>query len=43
MQAARVHEGDQLVYENVPDPAAGAGEVVLVTTSADPRWTDWPP
>ena len=29
MQAARVHEGDQLVYETVTDPVAGPGEVVV--------------
>ena len=29
MQAARVHEDDRLVYESVPDPVAGPGEVVV--------------
>lgn len=29
MQAARVHEGDRLVYETVTDPVAGPGEVVV--------------
>ena len=29
MQAARVHEGGSLIYETVPDPVAGPGEVVV--------------
>lgn len=29
MQAVRVHDGGTLVHENVPDPVAGAGEVLV--------------
>lgn len=34
MQAVRVHEGGSLVYEQVPDPVAGPGEVIVELRAA---------
>jgi len=34
MQAVRVHEGNELRYETVPDPQPGAGEVLVELRAA---------
>lgn len=47
MRAIRVHEGGALVYEEVPDPQAGPGEVVVELKAAAVNRRDllvrWPP